>query len=364
MVDEWLPLPTGRIVRFRKRKIPTREQAMALVAKARAKAFEGRYFDRPKASKLTVANAWNAYQPVSERDNDTWLSEKGRAKHIVRFLGPRVTAELTVKDIDEYRTRRLGEKTPRGNPPAPATLDKEVELLKRMLNYAVACGSLKSNPIAAVKLLRKPNVRRSVLGDAAFEKLFAAAESALQPILLVAYETGMRLREVLGLNWSQVDLKAGVVKLAAQDTKTEEPRTVFLTSRVLEALASMPRYLKSEFVFTNPDTGKAWNDIRKMFRRALNATGLSGIWFHDLRRSFVTNARRRGVPESVVMKMSGHRTRSVFDRYNIVEDDDLREAVKRIEAGRAIRAPGSGQDLDKVAENASRSSTAPPAKAE
>jgi hypothetical protein len=54
-----------------------------------------------------------------------------------------------------------------------------------------------------------------------------------------------------------------------------------------------------------------------------------------LRRSFVTNARKRVVPESVVMKMSGHRTRSVFARYNIIDDSDLREAVKRIELGRA-----------------------------
>jgi len=70
----------------------------------------------------------------------------------------------------------------------------------------------------------------------------------------------------------------------------------------------------------------------------------------DLRRSFVTNARRRGVPESVVMRMSGHRTRAVFERYNIVEEDDLRDAVKRIEAGIAKSGGGSGQDLDKVEE--------------
>ena len=71
MVDEWLLLPNGQATRFRKRKIPTKEQAVALVAKARAEAFEGRYFDRPKASKLFVEDAWKAYQPISKRDNDT-----------------------------------------------------------------------------------------------------------------------------------------------------------------------------------------------------------------------------------------------------------------------------------------------------
>jgi len=160
-----------------------------------------------------------------------------------------------------------------------------------------------------------------------------------------SYDTGMRLREVLGLRWSQVNLKLGVIKLSAEDTKTEEPRTVFLTSRVREALEAQPRHIKSDWVFTNPGTEEAWKDIRKIFRRACKAAKLTGVWFHDLRRSFVTNARRRGVPEWVVMRMSGHRTRAVFDRYNIVEEDDLREAVKRIEAGTS----GLGHDLVKVA---------------
>ena len=361
MVDEWLPLPTGQLTRFRKRKIPTREQAMALVAKARAEAFEGRYFDRPKASKLLVEDAWKAYQPISKRDNDTWKSEEGRAKHLNRHLGQKLAAGLTVKDVDGYRTKRLAETTRRKKAPSPASLDREVELLKRMLNYAVSCGSLPSDPVAAVKLLRKPNVRRSVLDDAGFEKLLAKAEPQLKPIILVAYDTGMRLREVLGLCWSQVNLKLGVIKLSAEDTKTEEPRTVFLTSRARAALEAQPRHIKSDWVFTNLETEEAWKDIRKVFRRACEAAKLTGVWFHDLRRSFVTNARRRGVPESVVMRMSGHRTRAVFDRYNIVEDDDLREAVKRIEAGRAISAPGSGQDIDKVAGDESRSSKASPA---
>src|SRR5260370_39069113 len=84
-----------------------------------------------------------------------------------------------------------------------------------------------------------------------------------------------------------------------------------------------------------------------MFRRACIHGGLEGVWFHDLRRSFATNARRRGVPESVVMKLSGHRTRSVFDRYNVVSEDDLRSAVRQIESGATAElARVSGHVLD------------------
>ena len=84
-------------------------------------------------------------------------------------------------------------------------------------------------------------------------------------------------------------------------------------------------------------------------RGARKAAGLDGIWFHDLRRSFVTRARKLGVPESVVMRMSGHRTRAVFDRYNIVSEDDLRDAVARIEA------ENLGHVLDTLCEGAPKS---------
>ncbi len=349
-VDEWLTLPDGRATRFRKRMIPTREQATALVAKVRTEAFEGRYFDRVKAPDVTVAEAWTAYQTVSERDNDTWQTEAGRAEHIVRHLGRRNAASLTVRDVDEFRTLRLSEKTKRGAAPSHATLDREVELLKRMLGYAVACETLTVNPIAKVKLLHKPNVRVSVLDEADFGKLLEAADVELKPILLVAFDTGMRKREILDLRWSQVDLKHGVIKLAAEDTKTEQARTICLTSRAVRALEDTPKVPGSLYVFANPSTKKPWADMKRGFAGACKAAGLKGVWFHDLRRSFVTNARRRGVPESVVMRFSGHRTRAVFDRYNVVEEEDLRAAVKKLESAitSETTAQNLGQEMDKA----------------
>jgi len=88
---------------------------------------------------------------------------------------------------------------------------------------------------------------------------------------------------------------------------------------------------KKAFVFVSSRTKTRWVDIKKPFDRAVDAAGLHGLWFHDLRRSFITRARRVGVPESVVMKMSGHRTRAVFERYNVVDTQDLRAAVRALE---------------------------------
>jgi integrase len=292
-----------------------------------------------------VAEAWTAYEPKAKRDNHSWQSDQGRAAHLLQHLGAKQAASLTLKDVEDYRTQRLGEVTQRKTPPTPATLDNEVEMLKRVLNYAVERRELPANPLARVRLLRKPNVRRSVVDEEVFQRLFEASEEALRPVILTAFDTGMRKREVLDLRWEQVDLKRGVIRLAPQDTKAEDARVVVLTARVLAMLEAQPRGLPSTPVFRNPDTGEPWQDIRKPFSRACKKAKLDGLWFHDLRRSFVTKARRTGIAESVVMRMSGHKTRAVFDRYNIVSEDDLREAVRRLDQS-------LGHVLDTVSEGA------------
>ena len=340
-VDVWLAQPDGRLKRFRKSKIPTREQALALEAKARAASFEGRFFELARTPKLTVAEAWALYEPVTKRDNDSWRSDVGRARFVVGHLGREQAMDLNQARIDTYRTARRGEPTRRKGPPSWQTLDHEVGLLKRFLEYARKAGKIPSNPLAGVPLLRKPNVRRVLISEEQASRLFETAEELLTPIILVAYDTGMRKGEVLKLRGDQLDQREGCLRLSAEDTKTDRPRNVYLTTRTIEALRALPRHVKSEFVFVNARTGKPWNNIRRMWRRACKAAGLpEGVWFHDTRRSFCTNARRRQVPESVVMRMSGHRTRSVFDRYNIVEDEDVRQAVRQIEAGRAAELTG------------------------
>ncbi len=334
-LDEWTTGMGGIRRRVRQSKIPTRELAAALAAKLRTEAFEGRFFDRVRSPALTVGTLWEAYRPISERDKRSWRDDRSRAKHLLRFLGSRLAKDLNQADVDEYRTLRLAETTVRGGPPRPATLDRELALLKRIVSYAVECARLPSNPLAHVKPLRRPNVRQVYIDDATFAELVAAASPDLRPILVLAYDTGMRQGEIMNLRWSQVDLEAGIVRLGAEDTKTRRARSVYLTARALETLRRLPRRPGTDHVFASSREETWLVDVRGLFARARSAIGRPDLWFHDCRRSFVTNARRQGVPESVVMKMSGHRTRSVFDRYSVVEDHDLRAAVKAIEAGQS-----------------------------
>jgi integrase len=157
-----------------------------------------------------------------------------------------------------------------------------------MLGYAVKSGQLKDHPLRGVQLLRKPYVRRMVLDESGLQRLFAAAEEALQPILLLAFDTGMRKEEILALRWEQVDLEASTIDLAPEDTKTDEPRVIVLTQRAKDPLRALPSRFKKQFVFVNPRTKTHRVNIKKSFRRAVAEAEVRALWSHDLRRSFVT----------------------------------------------------------------------------
>ena len=89
---------------------------------------------------ITVKEIWKRYRPVSEMHVRSWKTDKGRAKHLGEHLGTLRAKDLNTDKVNQYRQRRRGERTKRGGPPSNATLNREIELLKRMLNYAVECG--------------------------------------------------------------------------------------------------------------------------------------------------------------------------------------------------------------------------------
>lgn len=143
----------------------------------------------------------------------------------------------------------------------------------------------------------------------------------------------LRASQVLNLRVRQFDRVARTVRLNPGETKSGEGRVIKLTSDVaimLEACVSGKS--AHDFVFTSTG-GKRVLDFRMRWEKLTEEAGLSGILFHDLRRSSVRNMTRRGIIESVAMKISGHKTRNVFELYNIVSESDLADAAQKIEAG-------------------------------
>jgi integrase len=160
--------------------------------------------------------------------------------------------------------------------------------------------------------------------------------SYLQGFVTFAYKTGWRISEITGLKWSQVDISRGSVRLEAGTTKNDDARTVFLDEELKAVFAKQAEARKKEgrlvaYVFPGKDGFSRIRDIRGAWEAACKKAKIGRRLFHDLRRTAVRNMVRAGVPERVAMTISGHKTRSVFDRYNIVSEADLKLASQKQE---------------------------------
>ncbi len=154
------------------------------------------------------------------------------------------------------------------------------------------------------------------------------------------YKTGWRFSEITGLKWPQVDLKENKVWLEAGTTKNDEARTVYLDSELQAILNDLWESRKttmketqtiSPYVFLNKTGNDRIRDIRGSWKSDCIKAEIGERLFHDLRRTAVRNMVRAGIPETVAMRVSGHKTRSVFERYNIVSDNDLILAAQKQE---------------------------------
>src|SRR5581483_3724428 len=149
-----------------------------------------------------------------------------------------------------------------------------------------------------------------------------------------AYNFGFRKSELLHLRVNQIDLFGRTIRLNPGQTKNDDGRVVPMTSDVYTLLAACICGKNPEdYVFTR-ENNKPILDFRERWNKLIATAGFPALLLHDLRRSAVRNMVRRGIPERVAMAISGHKTRAVFDRYNIVSESDLMEAAKKIEAGK------------------------------
>jgi integrase len=135
------------------------------------------------------------------------------------------------------------------------------------------------------------------------------------------------------LTWSQVDLNQGVARLEAGETKNAEGRTVYLDAELRQIFEQQYEDRKKQkklvpYIFPNKEGDGKIGDFRGAWKAACKKAGIGKRIFHDFRRTAVRNMIRAGIPERVAMMISGHKTRSVFDRYNIVSDSDLQMAAK------------------------------------
>ncbi|KIX11605.1 hypothetical protein X474_25050 [Dethiosulfatarculus sandiegensis] len=156
-----------------------------------------------------------------------------------------------------------------------------------------------------------------------------------KPVVQVAYLTGMRRSEIFNLRWSQVDLNEGTLDLSAEDTKTSEPRIIYLGRlpelRRIFVEAKLRKKRRQKLVFTKPDGSPLEKQYSvRFFKRACAKAKVESYRFHDLRHTFSTTALKAGISRTVIMKLTGHKTLAMFLRYAHLDREQSESAMESL----------------------------------
>lgn len=299
-------------------------------------------------------------------------------KHLEPFFGGRRMVSITTADVRAFVAHRQAETTVERKgydlrrkdgttirvpsqtrtieSVSNAEINRELTILRRIFNLAVQSGKLLHRP--HVPLLRENNTRTGFFEPEQFTSVLGHLPASIQPVIEFAYITGWRIdSEVLTLQWHQVDFAGREVRLQSGTTKNGEGRVFPLTDDLIgllnaqhiEHLALKKSGKICPWVFfrmvAESRGGQKQPKRILAFSRAWKVAcanaGCPGRIPHDLRRTAVRNMVRRGIPERVAMKLTGHKTPSVFQRYNIVSDGDLRTAAGQL-SGLTARSRTSG----------------------
>jgi len=313
----------------------------------------------PRARRISYENLRDALLADYTVNKRKWLTRDGRLYELVHldaFFKNFRAVDVTVDSIRAFIRNRQEQGAANG------TINRSLALLRRMFRIAATDGKFRGVP--HFPMLKEAPPRRGFLEHTNYQRLRQELPERLRPVLAMGYYTGMRLGEILKLRWPNVDFASAEIRLDPGTTKNDDPRTVPLAGELLEMLhIEHSRNPQSEFVFMHEGERiatfrKAWNsacvraglgtficrtchasvspgsrcaECKKAKRRA-QLRRYRGLIFHDLRRTGVRNLVRAGVPERVAMAISGHKTRAVFDRYNIVSGRDLKDAARKLEA--------------------------------
>ncbi len=246
------------------------------------------------------------------------------------FFGADRAVAVTSDRVRRFVERR--QKEGRAN----ATINRGLEVLARAYRLAVEEKRIAAHFVPRIALLPERNARQGFFERDELEALLPHLPAPLDAMTRFAAICGWRLSEVLGLTWESVDHDAHEIRL--RDSKNGEGRVLPLEGEdwsLVEELWTAREYSTpagpglSEYVFHRGGRPIPTSTFEHQWSVARKAANLPGKLFHDLRRTAARDMVRGGAPESFAMKITGHKTRSMFERYNIVSTDDMREALRR-----------------------------------
>ena len=284
-----------------------------------------RPFVGPAADRIRVDQMFAALRKDLElRGLRSLAATANHLSHAAAAWGGWLLKETTSERIDQWISQQVSE-----GRLSPATLNRRLQLLRQALTLAADRGLLAQVPKVR-KLSELGRERSGFFEHAEFEAVVSHLPDYLQDFCRFAYLSGWRKGAIASLMWADVDLDARVIRLRPEHDKAGSGQVLPLEGELWKIIERREpaRFCRWDawLCGSSTDNGKPLRNFQKAWGTACRNAGVPNKLFHDFRRTAVRNLVRAGVPERVAMSISGHKTRAVFDRYNIVSVEDMRQA--------------------------------------
>lgn len=245
-----------------------------------------------------------------------------RLKMLLPFWADRELRSITRASVREYRAVRK-----HGRDLTETTINRDLEVLRHLLYWAVDEGILAANPIARMQMSRVRRRKRPVLSWEDEQKLIAASSPHLARITVAAIDEGMRRGEITHQLWEDIDFNRGVLSVTHSKTAEGEHRLLPLTDRMRSMLAVCRQASGPVFTFG----GNQVTSIKTAWKAAIRRSGIPPLRFHDLRHNFNTRLVDLGIERDVRMALMGHSSgEDVHSIYTHVELPLKRRAIEKL----------------------------------
>ena len=385
------------LTRWANREVTTKAEAYAVLDELRRALRKGTFDPRgletaPPGTALTFREFATIYieRHVRARKLSHSESANWRLGPLLDRFGDRLLADIRTADVEDFIADMRKPRTLHGRTHvlSNASINRTIELLRHMLNWAVGREYLEKTPFrrgteSLIKNLREDNVRRRRISADEEQRLLAAAPAYLKTMIITALDTGMRRGEMLALRFTDIDQARGLITLRGETTKSGKTRLVPISTQRLRAVIEWLRIdaegqqkADETLVFSNeigeplPLFHDAWlrtvlkaHGVTPRLAASLKYKGLAreskdafrkiDLRWHDLRHEYASRLVERGVPLAQVRDLLGHASIITTERYDTQKLENLQAAVLKLESGKTFDAtpPGgperSAPQLDK-----------------
>lgn len=329
----------------------TQAQAERAENQIREAIYERRY---DPGKKLFSEFVDETFLPWSKANKRSHREDEQRSVTLKDFFAETHLRDIKPMLIEKFKRERLAtptkhDKENRPRPRTPASVNRDLACLSKILSMAFDNELIDSNPMRRVRLLKESPSRERFITAEEEERLFAqliGRRDHIRSVVTIALNTGMRRGEILGLQWEHVNFLARTIFIAK--SKTGRTRTIPMNDIVFNELTMLKQDAgPKEFVFSNSRTGVNIDSIKTGWRNACEDAGLVNLRFHDTRHTFATRLRANGVHEWDIRDLLGHMSVRMTSVYTHQTPANLNHAVNSLTGtrlGKVVRFPRKKRD--------------------